>query len=68
MFYDGGSVHVSGFHFARPYRDAVGFGFRYNTPVGPVALDIAFKINPAKAEYGHDPESPFRVQFYIGTF
>jgi outer membrane translocation and assembly module TamA len=68
LFYDGGAVHVSGFHFARPYRDDFGFGFRYNTPVGPVALDFAFKIRPEPAEYGQDAESPFRVQFSIGTF
>ena len=68
VFYDGGSVHVSGYHFDRPYRDAVGFGFRYNTPVGPVALDFAFKINPEPATETQDAEAPFRFQFSIGTF
>ena len=61
-------------NFSRPYRDAVGFGFRYNTPVGPVALDFAFKIDPEGAQldsHGNvlqDAEAPFRVQFSIGTF
>jgi outer membrane protein insertion porin family len=27
---------------------AVGFGFRYRTPVGPVRLDLAYSINPPK--------------------
>jgi len=26
----------------------VGFGFRYNTPVGPVRVDLAYQINPAQ--------------------
>lgn len=62
IFYDGARVDVSGYHFQRPYRDAVGFGYRYNTPVGPIALDLAFKIRPLK------DETPFRVHFSIGTF
>lgn len=73
LFYDGGAVRVSGYHFRHTYRDNVGFGLRYNTPVGPVALDFAFKLNPEGAEYVNgklvnDPESPLRVQFSIGTF
>jgi outer membrane protein insertion porin family len=26
----------------------VGFGFRYNTPVGPVRVDLSYQINPAQ--------------------
>lgn len=52
----------SGYHFGRPYRDAIGFGYRYNTPVGPLALDLAFKILPEPLE------APFRVHLSIGTF
>jgi outer membrane protein assembly complex protein YaeT len=62
LFYDGGEVAVSGYHFHRPYRDAVGVGYRYNTPVGPLALDFAFKIRPEKGE------APFRFHLSIGTF
>jgi len=62
VFYDGGAVHISGYHFEHTYRHAVGFGYRYNTPVGPVALDLAFKIQPLK------DESPYRVHLSIGTF
>ena len=65
LFYDGGAVRIlgyKGYHFQRPYRDAVGFGFRYNTPVGPVAMDFAFKIRPEEGE------DPFRFHFSIGTF
>lgn len=65
LFYDGGAVLLSDYTYDRPYRDAVGIGYRYITPVGPVSLDLAFKINPRG-----DPnkESPFRVHFSIGNF
>jgi len=62
LFYDGGAVFVSGYHFDRPYRDAVGFGFRYNTPVGPLAADFGFKISP------RHKEEAFRFHLSIGTF
>ncbi len=62
IFYDGGAVLVSGYRFESPYRDAVGFGYRYNTPVGPVALDFAFKLGPKP------DEDDFRFHLYIGTF
>ena len=28
------------------HMDAVGFGLRYRTPVGPVRLDLGYSINP----------------------
>ncbi len=62
IFYDGAAVRVSGYDFGRPYRDAVGFGLRYNTPVGPAAADFAFKINP------EPDERVFRFHLSIGTF
>lgn len=68
IFYDGGLVQIEGeiggedVDITRPYRDAVGIGYRYNTPVGPVSLDFAFKIRP------EDDEEAFRVHFSIGTF
>lgn len=73
IFYEIGTVRVTGYDFDRAYRDDVGFGFRYNTPVGPVAFDFAFKIRPYgeaenKSKFGQDAESPFRFNFSIGTF
>ncbi len=65
VFYDGGSVKIvgyKGYDLHRPYRDAAGFGFRLNTPVGPVALDFAFKIRPEEGE------ESMRFHFSIGTF
>jgi outer membrane protein insertion porin family len=66
VFYDGAKVHVSGVGFRRSYRDAVGFGYRYNTPVGPLAIDLAFKINPERNEA--PKEEIFRFHLSIGTF
>jgi outer membrane protein insertion porin family len=80
IFYDGGLVQVEGeirgeeVNISRPYRDSVGIGYRYNTPVGPVSLDLAFKINPrgeirnALGELVRSKEDAFRVHFSIGTF
>ena len=76
LFYDRGAVYVGGYHFSRSMRDSVGVGYRLNTPVGPVALDIAFKINPIHNEIVTDSqgnaykvnESDFRIHFSIGTF
>lgn len=30
------------------FSHTVGFEFRYNTPVGPVALDLGYQVNPAQ--------------------
>lgn len=62
VFYDGGAVLVSGYEFEDPYRESVGFGFRYNTPVGPVSMDIGFKLDPQEDESATD------FHFSIGTF
>lgn len=62
IFYDGGEVRVSGKSFERPYRQAVGVGLRYNTPLGPIVIDYAQKIQPRKVE------RVSRVHFSIGTF
>lgn len=62
FFYDGGLVHVSGYDFSKPYRHSVGLGYRYNTPVGPVSLDLGFKLEP------REDEAPWRIHFSIGTF
>ena len=66
IFYDGGEVRVSGYNFQDPYRDSVGFGFRYSTPVGPVNLELGYKIGRKYVE--REKESPFRIHFSIGTF
>jgi outer membrane protein insertion porin family len=47
-FYDGGNVFPSvGFHdFTSLYSNNIGLGLRYETPVGPVRVDIGRNLNP----------------------
>jgi outer membrane protein assembly factor BamA len=48
VFYDGGNVYERiGFsRFFSNYSNTVGIGFRYQTPIGPVRLDIGRNLNP----------------------
>ena len=48
MFYDGGNAYARvGFKdFVRNYTNSVGVGLRYNTPVGPVRVDIGHNLSP----------------------
>jgi outer membrane translocation and assembly module TamA len=49
VFYDGGNVYNSiGFsHFFSDYSNTVGIGLRYQTPVGPVRIDVGRNLDPA---------------------
>jgi outer membrane protein insertion porin family len=33
------------------FSHTIGFGLRYNTPVGPVRLDLGYLLNPAKFQF-----------------
>ncbi|HXN64332.1 MAG TPA: POTRA domain-containing protein [Candidatus Acidoferrales bacterium] len=48
VFYDGGNVYSNiNFHqLISQYSNSVGFGLRYNTPVGPIRLDIGRNLSP----------------------
>lgn len=48
FFYDGGNVyaHINLPQMARNYTNTIGFGLRYNTPVGPVRFDVGHNLNP----------------------
>ncbi|MGH9398283.1 MAG: POTRA domain-containing protein [Terriglobia bacterium] len=48
IFYDGGNVydHVGFSRFFSQYSNTVGFGLRYNTPVGPIRVDIGRNLSP----------------------
>lgn len=50
VFYDGGYVKISGLNFGDNFRDAVGFGFRYITPVGPLNAEVGFKLDKKPTE------------------
>nr|BFD63469.1 outer membrane protein assembly factor [Bdellovibrio sp. HM001] len=62
VFYDGGSVKIEDLKFSDPYRDSAGFGIRYNTPVGPLSLEWAWKLDARPGE------EPWRFHLSIGTF
>ena len=62
LFYDGGLVHIDGRQFQDEYRDSVGFGIRYNTPVGPLNLEYAHKLD--KKPY----ESSGAFHLSVGVF
>jgi outer membrane protein assembly factor BamA len=65
VFVDGGNV------FARAsdldllqLRGAAGFGIRYRSPIGPIRLDIGFKLDRRSIGTGREP--PFALHFSIG--
>jgi outer membrane protein insertion porin family len=48
VFYDGGNVYrrINFPEFVNNYTNTVGIGLRYNTPVGPVRIDVGRNLNP----------------------
>jgi outer membrane translocation and assembly module TamA len=46
-------------------RTAIGFGVRYRSPVGPIRLDIGFKMNRRDIVPGV-PESPRALHISLG--
>ncbi len=48
VFYDGGNVYsaINFNNFARNYTNTVGIGLRYNTPIGPIRIDLGHNLNP----------------------
>lgn len=62
VFYDGGAVSIQNLNMGDEYRDAAGFGFHYHTPVGPLNLEIAWKLDQKPGE------SPYAFHLSIGSF
>jgi len=50
IFYDGGRVRIENVILSNDWRDAAGIGIRYNTPVGPLNLEYAHKLNKKAGE------------------
>jgi translocation and assembly module TamA len=44
-FVDAGQVTANGAPFTGNWRVGAGVGFRYNTPIGPIRLDVAMPLN-----------------------
>ncbi len=72
-FYDGGKVQISG-QKGLPetdshgfgWRDSAGVGIRYNTPVGPLSIDVAYKLN--RDDTPSHKEDAIYYHFSIGVF
>ena len=62
VFYNGGFVNVAGRKWEKPYRQALGFGLRYQTLFGPISLYMGFKVAPKEFE------SRFVAHLSLGTF
>jgi len=62
LFYDRGSVKISGIDLNPSFRDAAGFGLNIGTPVGPVNLEFAWKLNQQNGE------SPYQFYLSMGYF
>ena len=62
LFVDFGQVSTRRFHV--PVRDlefSAGFGLSYQTPVGPLRVDIGFPFNPPRGD------RPFQIHFSVGA-
>jgi len=48
LFYDGGNVYsaINFNQLINNYTNTVGVGLRYNTPVGPIRVDVGQNLNP----------------------
>jgi len=74
VFLDGGQVWQSISNLAeRPVQFGSGGGIRYQSPIGPVRVDVAYKVNPTDADLrrfgGVDQGSPLDrigIHFSIG--
>ncbi|MHB8481772.1 MAG: outer membrane protein assembly factor BamA [Nitrospiria bacterium] len=61
LFFDTGNVwSYYNSIWSSPLKSAVGPGLRYNTPVGPIRLDLGFKLNREEGE------SPSEFHFTLG--
>ena len=65
LFVDGGNVfnRVSEIDLGE-LRGAVGFGARYRSPIGPLRLDMGFKLD--RRELPGDPERRWEIHFSFG--
>lgn len=61
FFYDIGNVYEKAIpDFKEKFRQSVGFGIRYYTPIGPIRLDAAFPLNKRSID------NSLEVYFSIG--
>jgi outer membrane protein insertion porin family len=63
FFYDGGEVLIGGLDLGFNYRDSAGVGILINTPVGPLNLELGWKLGK---RYKKELPSVFHLSF--GSF
>jgi outer membrane protein insertion porin family len=65
LFIDGGNVfpRASDFDLSQ-LRGSVGFGARYRSPIGPIRLDMGFKLD--RRSIGTALEPRYAIHFSIG--
>ena len=64
LFYDGGSVQISDQKLDR-WRHSIGFGLRYNTPVGSlINIELGYKLDRNTSTN----EDAFRVHLSVSSF
>jgi outer membrane protein assembly factor BamA len=69
LFLDGGNVWAKSFGFQMNHlRYAVGPGLRYQTPIGPIRLDLGYQLNPIPGLFvdGAPQTRRWRIHFSIG--
>ena len=65
VFIDGGNVFRQASEIDRGQRrGAIGFGLRYRSPIGPIRIDLGFKLD--RRVIGERLESPRALHFSIG--
>jgi outer membrane protein insertion porin family len=65
VFVDGGNVFARTAHLdLTRLRGSVGFGARYRSPIGPIRVDVGFKLD--RRLLGDQLERPFALHFSIG--
>jgi len=70
LFYDGGAVYLGEFSLEDPYRDSIGAGIKYDTPVGSFVLQMGYKLDRKMGgiDTVYDRESDFAIHLAIGNF
>jgi outer membrane protein assembly factor BamA len=73
LFLDAGNLMVDRFTISpRRLRSSAGTGLRYNTPVGPVVLDFAWRLQAVDivgdTKVKNAGSDRFRIHFSIGAF
>ena len=69
LFLDAGNVWAESFGYKlNDLRYAVGPGLRYQTPVGPIRLDLGYQLNPTPELIvnGSPQKRRYRLHFSIG--